>query len=143
MSVTFNNIEVSKPILNYVGIISWIKLYAHLYSYKLGELTFIFCSDEYLKDINVKYLSHDYYTDIITFDYTEDYFISGDMFISIERIKDNSSNMGIEFDEEILRVIIHGLLHLIGFNDSSEIEKIIMRNVENESIIKFKSESNV
>ena len=65
------------------------------------------------------------------------------MFISIERIKDNSSNMGIEFDEEILRVIIHGLLHLIGFNDSSEIEKIIMRNVENESIIKFKSESNV
>ena len=97
----------------------------------LGDLNFIFCTDEHLHEINVSYLNHDTYTDIITFDNSdkvED--VSGDIFISIDRVEANARDLAISFDEELNRVMIHGVLHLIGFNDKSDEEKQQMREKE-------------
>lgn len=93
---------------------------------QMGTLNVIFCSDEYLLQMNRDYLQHDYYTDIITFNYNEANFISGDLFISIDRVNENAENLGVESMHELNRVIIHGVLHLVGFNDKSEQEKTEM-----------------
>jgi rRNA maturation RNase YbeY len=103
-----------------------------------GYISYIFCSDEYLRNINNKFLSHDYYTDIVTFDYCVDKKISGDMFISIDRVKENSSFFKVSNEEEFLRVIIHGLLHLLNYKDSNDEEKEIMRIIESECIFLYK-----
>lgn len=97
---------------------------------KVGEVSIVFCSDEYLLDINRRYLDHDYYTDIITFPYTDDP-LSADLYISIDRVKENASNRTIEFWEELARVIIHGILHLCDHPDKTEEEKLKMRSLEN------------
>jgi probable rRNA maturation factor len=97
---------------------------------KMGDITLIFCSDKYLLDINVNCLNHNYYTDIITFNYVEGETISGDLFISIDRIKENSKEFNTTFIKELYRVIFHGILHLIGFNDKTEEEQKIMRGKE-------------
>lgn len=96
-----------------------------------GDISVIFCSDEYLLDMNKKHLQHDYYTDIITFNYVDDLLISGDLFISADRIKDNAVKFGVAFLEELYRVIFHGVLHLIGYNDKTEAEQKMMRQKEN------------
>ena len=103
----------------------------------LGNLAYIFCDDNYLLKINQEHLKHDTLTDIITFDYTENSIISGDIFVSIDRIKENASEYGVSFDEEIHRVMSHGLLHLLGYNDKSSEEKDLMRNKENEMMELF------
>ena len=95
-----------------------------------GDITLILCSDKYLLDINVNYLKHNYYTDIITFNYVVKNTISGDLFISIDRVKENSQKFNTLWIEELYRVIFHGLLHLIGYNDKTEEEKTIMREKE-------------
>ena len=97
---------------------------------KMGDLSLIFCSDKYLLEVNVKYLKHNYYTDIITFNYVEGEIISGDLFISIERVKENSNKFNTTFIRELYRVIFHGILHLIGYNDKTEEEQKIMREKE-------------
>ena len=91
----------------------------------------IFCSDEYLLDVNRKYLNHDYYTDIITFDYCEGPVLSGDLFISVDSVRENASFYGTEFADELNRVIVHGLLHLIGYDDHAEADIATMRAKEN------------
>jgi len=96
-----------------------------------GETCIIFCSDEYLMEINRKYLNHDYYTDIVTFNYVEGNVISGDLFISTERVKENALKYGVDFMSELYRVIFHGILHLCGYNDSTDKEKEIIRKKEN------------
>ncbi|SHI95090.1 rRNA maturation RNase YbeY [Tangfeifania diversioriginum] len=96
-----------------------------------GDISVIFCSDEYLLEMNKKHLQHDYYTDIITFNYVDDLLISGDLFISADRIKDNAVKFGVAFLEELYRVIFHGVLHLIGYNDKTEAEQKVMRQKEN------------
>ncbi|MGM0620076.1 MAG: rRNA maturation RNase YbeY [Bacteroidota bacterium] len=96
-----------------------------------GDISVIFCSDDYLLEMNKKHLQHDYYTDIITFNYVEDLLISGDLFISADRIKDNAAKFGVAFLEELYRVIFHGVLHLIGYNDKTEAEQKVMRQKEN------------
>jgi len=96
-----------------------------------GDISVIFCSDEYLLEMNKKHLQHDYYTDIITFNYVDDLLISGDLFISADRIKDNAIKFGVAFLEELYRVIFHGVLHLIGYNDKTEAEQKMMRQKEN------------
>ena len=103
----------------------------------LGELTYVFCDDNYLHKINVEYLNHDTLTDIISFDYTEGNIISGDIFISIERVKDNALDFNTSFEEELKRVIIHGVMHYCGYKDKSSSDEIIMRNKENEKIQMF------
>ncbi len=98
---------------------------------KSGDITVVFCSDDYLLEINKKYLNHDYFTDIITFDYVENGIISGDLFISIDRIKENAATYETSFLKELFRVVFHGILHLNGYKDKSEEEVKLMRAKEN------------
>jgi len=95
-----------------------------------GEISLILCSDKYLLDINIEYLKHNYYTDIITFNYVEGNIISGDLFISVDRVKENSTKFNTSLIQELYRVIFHGILHLIGYNDKTEEEQKIMRGKE-------------
>jgi len=103
----------------------------------VGDLNYIFCTDEYLLDINQKYLSHDTFTDIITFDYCEGNTISGDVFISVDRLKDNAVGFQVPFDQELNRVMAHGVLHLLGFKDKSTEDAVLMRIKENEKMEMF------
>lgn len=95
-----------------------------------GDLNYVFCSDKYLLDLNRSALDHDYYTDIITFDYCEENLISGDLFISVDRVGDNASQMGHSFSDELHRVMIHGILHLCGYKDKSKKDEQLMRKKE-------------
>ncbi len=108
----------------------WLSAVAEKEGRKIDEVNVIFCSDPYVLDVNRKYLGHDYYTDIITFDYCEGEVISGDLFISVDSVKDNASFYGASFDEELHRVIVHGILHLIGYDDGTDEEKKTMREKE-------------
>ena len=104
----------------------WLKLVAGSEIRSIGDVNIIFCSDKYILDVNLRYLQHDYYTDIITFDYCEGKKLSGDLFISIDTVRENALEYGVEFDDELHRVMVHGLLHLIGYDDHTpEEEKII------------------
>lgn len=108
----------------------WIKQVIDQKGSSTGELNIIFCSDKYLLSINQEHLNHNYYTDIITFDYVNEHIISGDLFISLERIKDNAENLSISFNDELDRVIIHGVLHLLGHKDKTEADKLKIRAEE-------------
>ena len=108
----------------------WVVKIAKELDRNINELHFIFCTDDYLLRINKEYLEHDTYTDIITFDYAQGEELHGDIFISIERVKDNARHFKVSFDEELLRVMAHGVLHLCGLKDKSEVEKAIMRREE-------------
>ena len=117
---------------------AWLKKVAEKEDFTIGELNYIFCSDEYLHKINLEYLDHDTYTDIITFDNSEtETVIEGDIFISIERVKENSQTLNTVFEEEVKRVIVHGLLHLCGYDDHTPEDKNEMRRLESEYILKF------
>jgi probable rRNA maturation factor len=105
-----------------------------------GMISVIFCSDEYLLKINREYLKHDYYTDIITFSYGEDRLVSGDLFISVDRLKDNSLTYGQTFENELYRVVYHGILHLVGFEDKEETSLKIMKMKEDFYLNKFNKE---
>ena len=110
----------------------WLKMVAGSEIREIGDVNIIFCSDNYILDVNLKYLQHDYYTDIITFDYCEGKVLSGDLFISIDSVKENAAYYGASsFEEELNRVIVHGLLHLIGYDDHSEEDQKTMRAKEN------------
>lgn len=110
-------------------------------NFYVGNINFIFCSDEYLLQINQKWLHHDYYTDVVTFDYTTDKIISSDIYISLDRIDDNSIKYNVSYHEELFRVLIHGILHLTGFNDSNKSELAIMRRKENDCLKLLAGES--
>ena len=109
----------------------WLKLVAESEIRRIGDINIIFCSDNYILDVNMKYLQHDYFTDIITFDYCEGDILSGDLFISIDSVRENSEFYGTEFHEELNRVIVHGVLHLIGYDDHTEKDIAQMRSKEN------------
>ena len=108
----------------------WLKFVAESESKRLGDIAIIFCSDHYILDVNIKYLQHDYYTDIITFDYCEGDKLSGDLFVSVDTVRENAVSYGTSFEEELHRVMIHGLLHLIGYDDHSEADRKVMRSKE-------------
>lgn len=95
-----------------------------------GDISFIFCSDAYLLAVNKQYLDHDYFTDIITFDYVENNIIAGDIFISCDRVRENGEEFGTGFESELSRIIIHGVLHLLGFKDKSKKDKLLMTKKE-------------
>jgi rRNA maturation RNase YbeY len=109
----------------------WLKFVAESESKRLGDISIIFCSDNYILDVNIKYLQHDYFTDIITFDYCEGKKLSGDLFISIDSVRENASFYKTEFAQELNRVIVHGLLHLIGYDDHTPEDVAVMRAKEN------------
>jgi probable rRNA maturation factor len=104
---------------------------------KLGEINYIFCNDEYLLKVNQDYLQHDYYTDIITFDYVKGRTISGEIFVSLQRISDNASTLSKDYEEELRRVLAHGVLHLAGYKDKSEEEEQLMRSKEDFYLAKY------
>ena len=109
----------------------WLKLVAESEICRLGDINIIFCSDPYILNINLQYLSHDYFTDIITFDYSQKPVVSGDLFISVDSVRENSVFYGTEFNEELHRVIVHGILHLIGYDDHTDEDTAVMRSKEN------------
>jgi rRNA maturation RNase YbeY len=113
---------------------NWITEVCSKESKEFGDISLIFCSDEYLLEMNRTHLDHDYYTDIITFDYTENQLVSGDLFISIDRVRENASDFNVSFVHELHRVIIHGVLHLCGYKDKSDEEEKLMRSKENDAL---------
>ena len=113
---------------------AWIKRVAASYGKKCGEIAYIFCDDAKILEVNKEYLQHDYYTDIITFDYCEGDTISGDLFISLDTVRSNREMVGATYEQELHRVIIHGVLHLCGINDKGEGEREIMEAAENKAL---------
>lgn len=109
---------------------SWIQFVLDEEDRELGEISYIFCDDEYLCDINVKYLNHNTLTDIISFDYSLGKVVSGDVYISTERVKENAGDREVDFEDELHRVMIHGILHYIGYRDKTELETREMRSKE-------------
>lgn len=108
----------------------WLKMVAGSEIKTLGDISIIFCSDNYILDVNLRYLHHDYFTDVITFDYCEGNRLSGDLFISVDSVRENAVEFGTEFDDELHRVIVHGLLHLIGYDDHTPEDQKQMREKE-------------
>ena len=125
---------VAMPELDYDRISAWIKDVAASHGYEVGNLTYCFCNDEYILETNRKFLQHDYYTDIITFDYTHRKRVNGDMVISLDTVASNALDLGVSYDSELLRVIIHGVLHLCGINDKGPGEREIMEAAENQAL---------
>ena len=129
--------EVKLPALQKQKINRWIKDTAAGYDKKIGEIAYIFCSDKKILEVNNQYLHHDYYTDIITFDYSEGSVISGDIFISLDTVKSNAQDFGVDFEHEILRILIHGILHLCGQDDKTTEQRKEMTGKENLALKKF------
>jgi rRNA maturation RNase YbeY len=131
--ITFNY-ETPFSIKNETKISNWIHSIILQHSFELGEINYIFCDDAYLLKLNIEFLQHDTLTDIISFDTTLGKLIGGDVFVSIERIKENAKTFAVPFEEELHRVMIHGVLHFLGFKDKTSNEKTAMRNKEEESL---------
>ena len=123
--------EIELPAIEKRNISRWIKEVATDYGKKVGEIAYIFCSDARIMEVNRQYLNHDYYTDIITFDYSEANIISGDIFISIDTVKSNAEEFGVTFNDELQRIIIHGILHLCGQDDKTPELRLEMTRKEN------------
>lgn len=134
MSVHFSSSDCLIPQFNESLITNWISLVAANHNFKIGRINYLFCSDEYIYKTNVQFLQHDTYTDIITFDYVEGSILSGDILISVDRVEDNARLFNVSFYQELCRVIIHGILHLIGFKDKTESDAATMRAKENDSL---------
>ncbi|MCH6199146.1 rRNA maturation RNase YbeY [Aquiflexum sp. LQ15W] len=135
MAILFFEEDIKFPLQEKIKVKKWLKEVANLDKFKIGELNYIFCSDEYLYRINVEYLGHKTYTDIITFDNSEkNKMIDGDIFVSIERIRENALKENVPFEKELSRVLSHGLLHLMGYKDKKEEDKINMRKMEDQAI---------
>ncbi len=132
--ITFAEENVNAHLKDRRKIKRWIAQVADSYGYKVGNVCYIFCSDEYILDVNQKYLQHDYYTDVITFDYVEDTTLAGDIFISVDTVKSNATLFHTTYIDELHRVIIHGILHLCGLKDKSEKDATRMRQAEEEAL---------
>jgi len=136
--VSFFSEDVDFKVVNPLKTKKWIKNASISEGYELSQLNYVFCSDEYLLEINKQYLDHDYFTDIITFDNSEeDKQLEGDIYISVDRVRENAATFHTDFDTEMRRVLIHGLLHLAGHEDSSEALKTAMRAKEDEYLRLF------
>ncbi|WP_079720743.1 rRNA maturation RNase YbeY [Salegentibacter holothuriorum] len=116
---------------------AWIRKVISSEEKELGEINYIFCDDDYLYKINLKFLDHDTYTDIISFDNCEGNELNGDIFISTDRVKENAAEYNVDFSEELKRVVVHGILHLCGYPDKTESEAVLMRQKEDEKIALF------
>ncbi|MBO5978678.1 MAG: rRNA maturation RNase YbeY [Bacteroidales bacterium] len=126
--------DIDMPQLDTTLVSRWLKQLAAFHRRKLGDINYIFCSDKKILEVNIEYLGHDYYTDIITFDYDEGLRVSGDLFISLETVASNAEMLGIAYEEELMRVMAHGVLHLCGFKDKSDEDAANMRLREQEAL---------
>ncbi|MEG1838677.1 MAG: rRNA maturation RNase YbeY [Bacteroidaceae bacterium] len=135
MAISYQTDGVKMPAIKKRENSAWVKAVTATYQKKVGEIAYIFCSDEKILEINNEYLHHDYFTDIITFDYCEDNVISGDLCISLDTVKTNSEKFKTAYEEELHRTIIHGILHLCGINDKGPGEREIMEAAENKALL--------
>ena len=131
------NYETDFNLDNEEAIAAWLGNVITSENKKEGEINYIFCDDEYLHKINVEYLDHDTLTDIISFDYSMGNELHGDIFVSIERVKDNAADFNVSFEEELKRVLVHGILHYCGYKDKGEAEELLMRSKEDEKMAMF------
>lgn len=132
--ITYNAEDVKLPKIRKRDTTSWIKAVAAMHDRKVGEIGYMFVSDEKILEVNNQYLGHDYYTDIITFDYCEGDILNGDIVISLDTVRTNAEKFGKTYEDELNRVIIHGVLHLCGINDKGPGEREIMEDNENEAL---------
>ena len=132
--ITFNAERISLPGINQDKVRKWLEAVAQRHDKIIGEINYMFTDDDGILKINREFLQHDYYTDIITFDYSKRRVISGDIYISLDTVRSNAENLGETYDRELHRVIIHGVLHLVGINDKGPGEREIMENFENEAL---------
>lgn len=132
--ITYNTDGVKMPSIKKRENTAWVKAVAASYGKRVGEIAYIFVDDEKILEVNRQYLGHDYYTDIITFDYCEGDVISGDLFISLDTVRTNADRVGATYEEELHRVIIHGILHLCGINDKGPGEREIMEAAEDKAL---------
>lgn len=128
---------IKLPMLEKQKTNRWIKDIASEYSKKTGDIAYIFCSDERILEVNKQYLNHDYYTDIITFDYSEGSIISGDIFISVDTVQTNAAEYKVSIEQELKRILIHGILHLCGQDDKTHELRLQMTEKENSALQKF------
>ena len=132
--ITYNTIDVDMPALPQRETSAWVRAVAESYGKRVGEVAYVFCNDEKILEVNRQFLQHDYFTDIITFDYTEGQRIGGDLFISLDTVRSNAELFGRPYDEELHRVVIHGILHLCGINDKGPGERELMEAAENKAL---------
>lgn len=132
--ITYSTENVRMPKIRRRDTTAWIKAVAATYGRRVGEIGYLFCDDEKILEVNREYLQHDYYTDIITFDYDEGDTINGDLVISLDTVRSNAEMLGKAYEEELYRVIIHGILHLCGINDKGPGEREIMEAAENRAL---------
>ena len=137
MAIIYQSEDIKFPEIKRRETSNWIKSVATSYNKKIGEIAYIFCSDEKILETNIQYLNHNYYTDIITFDYSEADTISGDLFISLDTVRSNAEKFRTDYNEELYRVIIHGILHLCGFKDKSPKDEKVMRQKEDEALKQY------
>ncbi|PCJ81914.1 MAG: rRNA maturation RNase YbeY [Bacteroidetes bacterium] len=135
--IYFSVIDVPSKIIAKKAVKAWLENVISLKKLSLGDISIVLCSDEHLLSVNKEYLDHDYYTDIITFDYTEEDVISGDLLISYDRVKENARKEGVRVQDELKRVMVHGLLHLCGYKDKSNRDAKIMRSEEDKALNLF------
>lgn len=135
--VTYNAEGVELPAIRHRETTEWLRAVAASYGKKIGEVGYEFCNDEKILEVNKQYLHHDYYTDVITFDYCEGDTLNGDIVISLDTVKSNSEQFHTDYNEELHRVIVHGILHLCGINDKGPGEREIMEAAENKALALF------
>ena len=135
--ISFSTVEIDYILKNKLKVKKWVKTIVETEGKVAGEITFVFCNDEYLGTMNEKYLNHTTLTDIITFDYSDKGKLSGDIFISIDRVKENAENFDVTFPAELGRVMAHGVLHLSGYKDKSPDDKLVMRSKEDFYLTSF------
>lgn len=138
--ITFTTDSIEMPALDERKITRWIRAVAADYGFTVGNINYIFCSDERELAVNREFLKHDYYTDIITFDYSTASTLNGDIFISLDTVRSNAEMVGVTFDEELRRIIIHGVLHLTGQGDKTPETKIQMTAKEDKALVKLKDQ---
>ncbi len=135
--ITYNTENVKMPAIRRRDVSRWVRQVAASYGRRVGEIGYLFCDDEKILEVNREYLSHDYYTDIITFDYTDGDVINGDLVISLDTVRSNAELFGKAYDDELMRVIIHGILHLCGINDKGPGERELMEAAENKALAMY------
>ncbi len=138
--ITYNTIDVPMPDFSHRKISAWVKAVAAAHGRRIGEVAYVFCNDEKILEVNRQYLQHDYYTDIITFDYSVGEVISGDLFISLDTVRSNAAGLGVDYTDELHRVVIHGILHLCGINDKGPGEREIMEAEEDKALALLKQQ---
>ena len=137
--ISFQTINVAMPAIDTERIKAWVQAVAARYGRRVGDIAYIFVDDEEILRVNRQFLQHDYYTDIITFDDSQGAVISGDLFISLDTVRSNATGLEVPYEQELHRVIIHGILHLCGINDKGPGEREIMEKAENQALTQYSS----